>query len=173
MFCSGVKKLTSLVAQVKPRSKMAKPRRSRRRESYRAAIAPTRATGPQSVSQSVISRSRPALTPPRLQITGSQSGSAAPGLTDFNTSTEYSLPGATQLSQVTSTSRSTNSNIANNGTANGGGGGGGGGGGRGARDRRLLRLRAMREARPRMAPISLDKHGPHIGMIRCTTRIIS
>ena len=54
----------------------------------------------QSVSQSVISRSHPALTPPAS--TGSQSGSAAPVQTGVQTSTEYSLPGATQLSLVRS-----------------------------------------------------------------------
>ena len=45
--------------------------------------------------------------PPRAHpSTSSQSGSATPGLTTSNTSTEYSLPGATQLSQVRSISPS-------------------------------------------------------------------
>ena len=52
----------------------------------------------QTVSQSVISRSRPALTPHRLAVRLRHSRS--------NTSTEYSLPGATQLSQVRSISPS-------------------------------------------------------------------
>ena len=44
--------------------------------------------------------------PPRAHpSTGSQSGSATPGLCSI-TSTEYSLPGATQLSQVRSISPS-------------------------------------------------------------------